>query len=72
MIKGSIVAIVTPMQADGALDIPALRKLIDWRAIGLFMIGILPGTFLGAWGLDMVDPVALRTWIGIFLLFLGS
>jgi 4-hydroxy-tetrahydrodipicolinate synthase len=31
MIKGSIVAIVTPMQADGSLDYPALRKLIDWH-----------------------------------------
>jgi 4-hydroxy-tetrahydrodipicolinate synthase len=31
MIKGSIVAIVTPMHADGQLDIPALRKLIDWH-----------------------------------------
>lgn len=31
MIKGSIVAIVTPMQEDGSLDIPVLRKLIDWH-----------------------------------------
>jgi 4-hydroxy-tetrahydrodipicolinate synthase len=31
MIKGSIVAIVTPMHADGSLDYPALRKLIDWH-----------------------------------------
>ncbi len=31
MIKGSIVAIVTPMNADGSLDIPGLRKLIDWH-----------------------------------------
>jgi len=31
MIKGSIVAIVTPMHADGSLDIPGLRKLIDWH-----------------------------------------
>ena len=31
MIKGSIVAIVTPMQEDGSLDLPALRKLIDWH-----------------------------------------
>ena len=31
MIKGSIVAIVTPMQADGSLDLPGLRKLIDWH-----------------------------------------
>ncbi len=31
MIKGSIVAIVTPMHADGSLDIPRLRQLIDWH-----------------------------------------
>ena len=31
MIKGSIVAIVTPMQEDGSLDIPTLRNLIDWH-----------------------------------------
>ena len=31
MIKGSIVAIVTPMHDDGSLDIPGLRKLIDWH-----------------------------------------
>ena len=31
IIQGSLVAIVTPMQADGSLDIPCLRKLIDWH-----------------------------------------
>lgn len=31
MIQGSIVAIVTPMHADGTLDLPCLRKLIDWH-----------------------------------------
>lgn len=31
MIKGSIVAIVTPMHEDGSLDLPGLRKLIDWH-----------------------------------------
>lgn len=31
MIKGSLVAIVTPMQQDGALDIPALKSLLDWH-----------------------------------------
>jgi 4-hydroxy-tetrahydrodipicolinate synthase len=31
MIQGSIVAIVTPMHADGRLDLPGLRKLIDWH-----------------------------------------
>lgn len=31
MIKGSIVAIVTPMNADGSLDLPAFRSLIDFH-----------------------------------------
>ncbi len=31
MIQGSIVAIVTPMHADGSLDLAGLRKLIDWH-----------------------------------------
>jgi 4-hydroxy-tetrahydrodipicolinate synthase len=31
MIKGSIVAIVTPMQEDGSLDLPAFRALIDFH-----------------------------------------
>lgn len=31
MIKGSIVAIVTPMHEDGSLDLVAFRALIDWH-----------------------------------------
>ena len=31
MIKGSIVAIVTPMRPDGSLDMPALTRLLDWH-----------------------------------------
>lgn len=31
MIKGSIVAIVTPMQEDGSLDLPSFRALIDFH-----------------------------------------
>jgi len=30
-ITGSIVALVTPMHDDGAIDYPALRRLIDWQ-----------------------------------------
>ncbi|MEO8857866.1 MAG: 4-hydroxy-tetrahydrodipicolinate synthase [Burkholderiaceae bacterium] len=30
-ITGSIVALVTPMQDDGSVDYPTLRKLIDWH-----------------------------------------
>lgn len=31
MIEGSIVAVVTPMNADGRIDYPCLRKLLDWH-----------------------------------------
>ena len=31
MLTGSLVAIVTPMTADGSLDYPALGRLIDWH-----------------------------------------
>ena len=31
MIQGSLVAIVTPMHADGSVDEPAFRRLIDWH-----------------------------------------
>lgn len=30
-ISGSIVALVTPMEVDGSVDYPTLRKLIDWH-----------------------------------------
>ncbi len=31
MMKGSLVAIVTPMHEDGSLDLDAYRRLIDWH-----------------------------------------
>ncbi|MDO4231908.1 MAG: 4-hydroxy-tetrahydrodipicolinate synthase [Lautropia sp.] len=31
MIKGSLVAVVSPMKADGSLDFDAYRKLLDWH-----------------------------------------
>ncbi len=44
-ITGSIVAIVTPMREDGAVDYPALRKLIDWHiAEGTDCIGVVGTT----------------------------
>lgn len=51
--------------------LPILKELIDWRVAGLFLLGIVPGTFIGAWGLDLIDPAELRGWIGGFLLALG-
>ena len=40
MLTGSLVAIATPMQEGGALDLPALRKLIDFH-IGNGTAGIV-------------------------------
>ncbi|MHB8949999.1 MAG: 4-hydroxy-tetrahydrodipicolinate synthase [Rhodoferax sp.] len=44
-ITGSIVALVTPMHDDGAVDYPALRKLIDWHILeGTDCIGVVGTT----------------------------
>ncbi len=43
MIRGSLVAIVTPMSEDGALDLDALRRLVDWHVAegsdGIVIVG---------------------------------
>ena len=44
-ITGSIVALVTPMHDDGAVDYPTLRKLIDWHILeGTDCIGVVGTT----------------------------
>jgi 4-hydroxy-tetrahydrodipicolinate synthase len=44
-LTGSIVALVTPMQVDGSVDYPALRKLIDWHITeGTDCIGVVGTT----------------------------
>ncbi len=44
-LRGSIVALVTPMLPDGAVDYPALRKLIDWHILeGTDCIGVVGTT----------------------------
>ena len=44
-IVGSIVALVTPMQEDGSVDYPALRRLIDWHiSEGTACIGVVGTT----------------------------
>ena len=43
MIQGSIPAIVTPMHEDGSLDLPRLRRLVDWHVAegsdGIVVVG---------------------------------
>ena len=44
-IRGSIVALATPMHDDGSVDYPALRRLIDWHiAEGTDCIGVVGTT----------------------------
>ena len=44
-ITGSIVALVTPMNEDGSVDYPTLRKLIDWHITeGTDCIGVVGTT----------------------------
>ncbi len=45
ILTGSIVALVTPMLADGSVDYAALRKLIDWHvAEGTDCVGVVGTT----------------------------
>ena len=43
MLTGSLVAIATPLEEGGALDLPALRKLIDFHiangTAGIVIVG---------------------------------
>jgi 4-hydroxy-tetrahydrodipicolinate synthase len=43
MLTGSLVAIVTPMKAGGALDLDALKRLCDWHVdsgtAGIVVVG---------------------------------
>lgn len=44
-LRGSIVALVTPMHEDGSVDYPTLRKLIDWHVgEGTDCIGVVGTT----------------------------
>ena len=44
-LRGSIVALATPMHDDGSVDYPALRRLIDWHiAEGTDCIGVVGTT----------------------------
>lgn len=44
MLSGSLCAIVSPMQSGGALDLPALRGLIDWHVASGTVAIVIVGT----------------------------
>jgi 4-hydroxy-tetrahydrodipicolinate synthase len=59
MFKGSIVALVTPMQPDGAVDWPALERLLEWH-IAEGTHGIVPmGTTGESATLDTEEHLAV-------------
>ena len=68
MIKGSIVAIVSPMHDDGSLDFDAYRRLIDWHvAEGTNAIVAVLLTFIGhRLGLDLYLVALINFGFRIF------
>lgn len=49
-----------------------LRGWVRWRVVGLFAIGILPGTYIGAQLLSRIDAALLATIIGWLLVAFGA
>jgi uncharacterized membrane protein YfcA len=49
-----------------------LRGVINWRATGLFALGILPGALIGGHYLEAIDPAILRVGIGLLLILFGA
>ena len=45
-IQGSIPAILSPMQEDGALDLPGFERLLDWHIAEGTDAVVVVGTYL--------------------------
>ena len=74
MITGSIVAIVSPMHADGSLDLPALRRLVDFHVLrfDLVLVPLIPiGSWLGHWMHFRVSESAFNRVIMVLTLVAG-
>ncbi|MBS1912341.1 MAG: sulfite exporter TauE/SafE family protein [Bacteroidetes bacterium] len=48
-----------------------LREWVNWRVALLFAVGIVPGTYIGAWLLELLDAHVLSTAIGGLLILFG-
>lgn len=59
MFHGSIVALVTPMQPNGALDLPTLRDLVDWHVASGTDAIVATGTTGESPTLDFDEQVAV-------------
>ena len=59
MFKGSLVALITPMRADGSIDEKAYAEFVDWQ-IKEGTDAVVP---VGTTG-ESPDPVARRTQAG--------
>lgn len=59
MISGSMVAVVTPMSADGEIDFDSLRQLVDWHIAEGTSALIIAGTTGESATLDKTEHVEL-------------
>ena len=59
-LKGSFVALVTPMKSNGEIDFPALKELVEWHiesgTHGLVSVG--PSSAFGI-GENVDDPISM-------------
>jgi len=55
-----------------AFGIWQLRHAFDWRAVAPYVVGVVFGAPLGTALLGHVSPVAMRTGIGVFLVFYSA
>jgi uncharacterized membrane protein YfcA len=49
-----------------------LREWINWKIVGLFALGIVPGALFAGHYLEAIDPEILRRAIGAVLILFGS
>lgn len=54
-----------------SVRIVMLRRIIELRSLGYFLVGIMPGLVIGTLLLERIDAGALRVGIGILLIVLG-
>ena len=74
MLVGSTDAVLLAALIPLGWNIPRLILLhreINWRAAGLFALGIIPGAIIGAAFFSTIDPHALQIAIGVALSLFG-
>jgi len=74
VLVGSVDAVLLSPIVSLGWSIPRMvltRDWIRWREVGLFSLGIVPATIIGALFLTSIDPEILRQAIGVMLVLFG-